>query len=64
MPPITIRPAQPQDSAQIAELTTQLGYPSNPSETARRLAAGPHKGRTHPYCILETNGLPELNVGR
>lgn len=37
MRPITVRPAQPQDSAQIAELATQLGYPSNPSETARRL---------------------------
>ena len=32
-----IRPAQPEDSAQIAKLLTQLGYPSNPNETARRL---------------------------
>ena len=32
-----IRPAQPEDSAQIAKLATQLGYPSNPNETARRL---------------------------
>ena len=32
-----IRPAQPDDSAQIAKLATLLGYPSNPNETARRL---------------------------
>jgi GNAT superfamily N-acetyltransferase len=34
-----IRGAQPQDAAQIAKLATQLGYASNPSETARRLEA-------------------------
>jgi GNAT superfamily N-acetyltransferase len=33
-----IRPAQPEDSARIAELATQLGYPSNPHDIARRLA--------------------------
>ena len=35
--PCEIRPAQPEDSAQIAKLSTQLGYPSDPDETARRL---------------------------
>lgn len=34
----TIRPAQPQDSVRIAELATQLGYPSSGDEIARRLA--------------------------
>jgi GNAT superfamily N-acetyltransferase len=35
--PGTIRLARPADSARIAELATQLGYPSNPDEICRRL---------------------------
>jgi GNAT superfamily N-acetyltransferase len=33
----TIRPAQREDSARIAELATQLGYPSSADEITRRL---------------------------
>jgi len=33
----TIRLARPADSERIAELATQLGYPSNPDEISRRL---------------------------
>lgn len=44
-----IRPAQPQDSPRIAELATQLGYPSNPDEIARRLEEIQHSNES---CIF------------
>ena len=34
---MTIRPATPADVPQLADLTTQLGYPTSPAETAERL---------------------------
>jgi len=34
---MTIRPALPSDAAAIADLSTQLGYPSTPKETDVRL---------------------------
>lgn len=33
-----IRPMAPADAGQVAELVTQLGYPSSPSQLARRFA--------------------------
>ena len=36
--PVTIRAASPGDAAQLAELSRQLGYPSQPEEMKRRLA--------------------------
>lgn len=33
-----IRPMVPADAGQVAELVTQLGYPSSPSQLARRFA--------------------------
>jgi GNAT superfamily N-acetyltransferase len=34
---MTIRPATPADSSKIADLTTQLGYPTSPEEAGERL---------------------------
>lgn len=34
---MTIRPATPADIPKLADLTTQLGYPSSPEEVAARL---------------------------
>ena len=34
-----IRPARPDDAPDLAPLTTQLGYPVDPAEQSRRLAA-------------------------
>jgi len=34
---MTIRPATPADSSKLAELTTQLGYPTSPGEAEARL---------------------------
>jgi GNAT superfamily N-acetyltransferase len=34
---MTLRPATPADSPRLAELTTQLGYPTNPEEAGERL---------------------------
>ena len=36
---ITFRPARPSDAAALADLTTQLGYPSSTAELRARLAA-------------------------
>ncbi|HKV10405.1 MAG TPA: GNAT family N-acetyltransferase [Thermoanaerobaculia bacterium] len=36
---MTFRPARPSDAAAIAVLATQLGYPSGPEESERRLRA-------------------------
>jgi GNAT superfamily N-acetyltransferase len=41
-----IRPAQPHDSSRIAELATQLGYPSNTDEIARRLEEIQHSNES------------------
>lgn len=38
MPAPRIRPARPADAADLARLTTQLGYPVDPDEQGRRLA--------------------------
>lgn len=35
--PPTIRPAKPEDAGRLADLATQLGYPSTPQEITRRL---------------------------
>ena len=35
---VEFRPARQTDAAALAELTTQLGYPSSPAEVAERLA--------------------------
>jgi GNAT superfamily N-acetyltransferase len=35
---VTIRPAHPADAAALADLTTQLGYPTQAAELAERLA--------------------------
>jgi GNAT superfamily N-acetyltransferase len=51
-----IRPAQPLDSAQIAKLSTQLGYPSNPNETARRLAEIQHSNESCIFVAQLTGG--------
>lgn len=37
MPAPRIRPARPADAADLARLTTQLGYPVDPGEQGRRL---------------------------
>jgi GNAT superfamily N-acetyltransferase len=52
---MTIRPARPADAAVIAELTTQLGYPTNPEEAEARLrdlAAQPETA----VLVAETEG--------
>jgi GNAT superfamily N-acetyltransferase len=36
--PVTVRAASPDDAAQLAELSGQLGYPAQPEEMKRRLA--------------------------
>ena len=35
---VAVRPMRPDDAAEVAELTTQLGYPSGRSDIERRLA--------------------------
>lgn len=41
---LQIRPAIPDDAAPLAELATQLGYPSKPEQMAQRLALLPSLG--------------------
>jgi GNAT superfamily N-acetyltransferase len=52
---IMIREAQAKDAERIAELSTQLGYPSSTVQVTRRLAGLPRDGR-HAVYVAETDG--------
>jgi len=48
-----IRPMVAADAARVADLTTQLGYPSTPDEISTRFAA--IKGRTEDVLLVATD---------
>jgi GNAT superfamily N-acetyltransferase len=53
-----IRPMTPADSPLVADLTTQLGYPSSPEETTERLAALLERPDDNAVLVAEDEGRP------
>ena len=54
--PGTIRPAQCEDSSRIAELATQLGYPSTADEIIRRLEQIQRSGESNVFVAETADG--------
>jgi GNAT superfamily N-acetyltransferase len=52
-----IRQAESRDAARIADLATQLGYPSTTAEAAARLAALPQDGTHGVYVAEDDQGV-------
>ena len=57
---MTIRPARPDDAHALADLTTQLGYPTASTELAERLS--PLLETTH-HSVLVATGEDDRPVG-
>lgn len=51
-----IRPMTPADAVVVADLTTQLGYPTGPSETAERIALLLERPDDHAALVAEEDG--------
>jgi GNAT superfamily N-acetyltransferase len=51
-----IRPMTAADATPVADLTTQLGYPTTADETARRLAKLDERSDEHALLVAEEDG--------
>jgi GNAT superfamily N-acetyltransferase len=53
---VRIRPMMEADASVIAELTTQLGYPTNPAETTERISVLLSRPDDHAALVAEDDG--------
>ncbi|HEY4564123.1 MAG TPA: GNAT family N-acetyltransferase [Thermoanaerobaculia bacterium] len=53
---MTIRPAAPTDVSQLADLTTQLGYPTRPEEAEARLRDLASRPEENAVLVAEEDG--------
>ncbi len=51
-----IRPMMEADASVVAELTTQLGYPTNPAETTERISVLLSRPDDHAALVAEDDG--------
>jgi GNAT superfamily N-acetyltransferase len=57
---VVVRPARPDDAGVLADLATQLGYPSSPSELAERL---PHVLEAADAAVLVATDADDRPIG-